>query len=396
MITSNAINSSLLAIVHIWYSGSLDPIKKKLLPTDSCHTFHLFFHVLVWVASFFTTIANMSTYDLIATLRSVQWHFSRIVLPTCFSLGNIGNTLNLLIFSQHESRTNSCLIYFLFASVIDFFILNFLLVLRMLTSIWNINPGQTSVWFCGWRSYLSTSSFVIYRCSILLACIDRMCASSKNAWVRKWSQPKIAYRMIAVNSIIWPTLFVPGLVVPILVYGQCYAPPYSKFAGYGTALALSLGILLPSSMLTCGFITFHHLKSMRSRVTADETGNGRQRRIAGQHVILVFVQVITDSLCNLSYPCYLIYTLIYSTPQTSEMTAIYTFWQDLSFNLPYGNFSAAFYLHTLSSPSFRRKLVHLVGRIGHVRPRCLRHVESNNEVILSMTLTTVRGRAGLN
>ena len=341
-------------------------------------------------------MSNVLVSNLTTTLRSIQWYFGRVALPTCFLLGNIGNTFNLIIFSQRSSRKNSCLLYFLFASVIDFFILNLLLVLRLVAVLWNNNPGQTSVWFCGWRTYFLNTLFLIHRSSVLLACIDRMCASSKNARIRQWSQPKIAYRMIAVSCIFWATVFIPNMVVPILAFGQCFTPPYSKFASYITASTLAPGILLPSGMLICGLVTFSHLKLMRSRVGAEAVEGNRERHVANQHVVLVFVQVLMDCLCNLLYPCYLIYTIIFPVPQATEMVSIYSFWQDMAFNLPYVNFSATFYLHTLSSPSFRRKLFQLVRKVGRFQTCCPHHDTNNTGATLSIMMTSIRDRTALN
>lgn len=334
----------------------------------------------------------MSSANLVNTLRSVQWHYNRIVLPICFFLGNIGNVLNLIVFCQRSSRANSCLLYFLSASIIDFFILNFLLVLRLVAEMWNINPGLTSIWFCGWRTYMINSLFLMYRSLILLACIDRMCSSSKNAWIRKWSQPKIAYRMIAINCIFWLALFMPNMVVPVLVYGQCFTPQYTPFASYITISTLGPGILLPAGMMMCGLVIFTRLKFMRSRITPGDAGGTHERNVAtGQYVILLFVQVATDCVCNLLYPCYLIYTLIFPTPRTPEMAAIYSFWRELSFNLPYLNFSAAFYLYTLSSPSFRRKLISLFRKIAWFQRWLPLNNANNGSITLPLTMMTIRG-----
>ena len=338
------------------------------------------------------SVSKMSSSNLIITLRSVQWHLNHIALPICFFLGNIGNGLNLIIFCQRSSRTNSCLLYFLSASIIDLFILNFLLVFRIAAEMWNINPGQTSLWFCGCRTYLINCLFLMYRSSILLACIDRMCASSKNAWIRSWSQPNIAYRMIAINCIFWSVLFLPNMLVPILVYGQCFTPQYVGFASYITVSTLAPGILLPSGMLTCGLIILIRLKLMRVRIEPGDARNNRERNVAtSQYAILLFVQVATDCSCNLLYPCYLIYTLIFPTPQTSDMATVYSFWRDLAFNLPYVNFSAAFYLYTLSSPSFRRKLITFLKKMPYIQRWLLPNDINNTGITIPMTTMPLRG-----
>ncbi len=54
---------------------------------------------------------------------------------------------------------------------------------------------------------------------------------------------------------------------------------------------------------------------------------------------------------------------MFPAPQTAEIAAISSFWINMSFNVPYINYSAGFYLYTLSSPSFRRKFIRLMSQI---------------------------------
>jgi len=278
-------------------------------------------------------------------------------------LGNIGNCLNLIIFSQRSSRSNSCLLYFLSASIIDIFILNFGLVLRILRGIWNIDPALKFLWFCRWRTYLTSTFFLTYRCSILLACIDRMCASSRSAWMRMVSRPRIAHRLIAISWILCAIYFIPTLVFFVIVYGQCLAPPDTIYATYLTISTIVQGLFIPLAMIICGLITLRHLKLRQSHIMPVNIAVQNDRRVKSQYIIMLFLQVVTDCLCNIVYPSYLIYSLVFPALQTAEIAAISSFWINMSFNVPYINYSVGFYLYTLSSPSFRRKFIRLMSRI---------------------------------
>ncbi|CAF1314889.1 unnamed protein product [Rotaria sp. Silwood1] len=316
-------------------------------------------------------MSNASLPNLITTFNEVLWSFNYIVLPICFILGNIGNCLNLLIFSQRSSRTNSCLLYFLSSSIVNIFILNFGLLLRILRGIWNIDPALKSLWFCRWRTYLTSTFFLVYRLSILLACIDRMCASSRNAWIRMKSQPRVAYYLIAFIWILCFVYFIPALVYHTLIYGQCLAPPASIYATYLTISTLVQGLLIPSIMILCGLITFTHLKSMQKRIIPMNNNVHDERKVVSQYIIMLFIQVATDCLCNLLYSIYLICNLFFFTPQNTQIAAISSFLINMSFTLPYLNYSSGFYLHTLSSPAFRRKLLKLLTRIRWFQ-QCIR------------------------
>ena len=286
---------------------------------------------------------------IITVFNDVLWSFHHIVLPICFILGNIGNCLNLLLFSQRSSRANSCLLYFLSASVINIFILNVGLVLRILRGIWNIDPALKFVWFCRWRTYFISACFLIYRCSILLACIDRACASSRNVRTRMLSQPKVAYLFVAVIWISLYIYFIPNWIFPIIIFGQCLAPPGSTYATYLTVTTLVQAVLIPSIMIISGLVTLRHLKIMNTHVAPLNPATADERKVVRQFFMMLVVQVVADFICNLLYPCYLVASLIYPTLPTLQNGAISSFLVNMSFNIPYLNYSAGFYLHTLSS-----------------------------------------------
>ncbi|CAF1619187.1 unnamed protein product [Didymodactylos carnosus] len=311
-------------------------------------------------------------------------------MPICFILGNIGNCFNLIVFGQRSSRSNSCLLYFLSASVINIVIINFGLVLRIVRGLWNIDPSANSLWFCRWRLYLTSTSFLIYRYSIVLACIDRMCASSRHAWMRSVSRTQVAYRLIAIKWILCFAYFTPSLVFPVIRFGQCVIPPGTTYATYLPIVTLIQAFLIPSTMSICGLITFTHLKSMQSRVVPTNTDANDTRKKVSQYIIMLFVQVACDWLGNLSYPCYLIFSLIFPAPLTPLMTAIASFWINMSTTIPFINYSAAFYLHTLSSPAFRLKLLRFIGQIMWFQ----RLIRLNNEPqnTQTMGMITMRGR----
>ncbi|CAF1523547.1 unnamed protein product [Adineta steineri] len=330
-------------------------------------------------------MSDISLVNLTNIFNEIQWYFSYIILPIFFILGNIGNCLNLFIFSGRSSRANSCLLYFLSASIINIFILNIGLVLRILRGIWNIDPAVKFVWFCRCRTYLTSTFFFIYRCSILLACVDRMCASSRLAWMRMKSRPQIAYRLIAINWILSFAYFTPALVYPIIIYGQCLAPPGTTYSTFLTISTVLQGLLIPLIMVVCGLITFFHLKSMQSRVQPLNADGQNERKVVGKYIIMLFVQVVTDFLSNLTYECYLIYSLIFPAPQSPLISAISSFLINMSFNLPYLNYSAAFYLHTLSSPSFRRKLLRFIRRISWFERLIPLNNDTHNTLTVAMT-----------
>ena len=303
----------------------------------------------------FPSLSKMSD-ELSTRLNAILWSFQTIILPACFIVGNLGNALNLLIFSQRPSRKHPCLLYFLSASVINIVILNFGLLLRILRGVWNIDPGSQSVWFCRGRTYVVSNAQSIYRCSIVLACLDRMCASSRRPCLRRISEKRIAQRLILANWIFHLLYFTPTWIFPTITSGQCVtAPNYTAYATYFTVHTLTQGLFISSMMIVCGLITSLHLKKMETRVVPQNLEGRDERQVIGQFLSMLFIQVSSDFLFNISYPCYLIYTLVRPGP----MTMMNLFLVNMSLNLTYIYYSSGFYLYTLSSRSFRRKLYKL-------------------------------------
>ena len=294
--------------------------------------------------------------ELSTRLNTVLWSFQKIILPACFIVGNLGNALNLLIFGQRSSRKNSCLLYFLSASVINIVILNFSLLLRVLRGIWNIDPFPQSVWFCRGRIYVVNSAFAIYRCSIVLACLDRMCASSRRPWLRQISEKRIARRLIMANWIFHLLYFVPTWIFPTIMFGHCAsAPNDTAYAMYLTVHTLTQSFFISSMMILCGLITALHLKKMKVRVAPQNFEGPAERQVIGQFLSMLAIQVLSDFLFHILYPYYLIYTLRNPGP----ITIIKSFVLNMSFNLTFLNYTGGFYLYTLSSRSFREKLFNL-------------------------------------
>ena len=324
---------------------------------------------------------------MVTIFDNVLWSFHYVILPICFILGNVGNCLNLILFSRRSSRSCSCLLYFLSASTINIFILNFSLVLRILRGIWNIDPASTFLWFCRWRTYFVPNCFFIYRYSILFACIDRMCASSRSARIRRISQPKVAYRLIAGIWIFITIYYTSSLVFPVLISGQCLAPPGSTFATYTSGISLAQGLFIPSAMIVCGLITLRHLKLMKTQAAPLNAATADERRAVGQYLMMLFVQVAADCLSNITFPCYIVVTLIYPAVSRLQNGAISSFVLNTTVNIPHIYYSVGFYLYTLSSATFRRKFLHLLRQnTWFQRFLPLRHQGQNTQTMIMITM----------
>ncbi len=143
-----------------------------------------------------------------------------------------------------------------------------------------------------------------------------------------------------------------------------FSSPSTIYATYLTISTIIQGLFIPLAMIIiCSLITLDRLKLIQSHVMPINNAAQNEWRVTGQYIIMLLVQVVTDCWCNIVYLSYLIYSLVFPAPQSAQITAISSLLINMSFNVPYMNYSAAFYLYILSSPSFRRKFILFIRRL---------------------------------
>lgn len=230
---------------------------------------------------------------------------AQISTPIVMVLGNIGEILNIIIFAQRTFRKNACAIYFLVASFTRLFFINFTILLdglsfgmllhrRSLVSRhsfnsigYNIDPSRRSLPFCKIKFYLFTVTSIIPPSLIVLACIDRFLLSSPKTNVRAWSQPRMAYRLIAGVSIFWMLLSIHTLVGSntYIKFGQPFCLPgegsYSLFVALYWIICI---YLLPSIlMIIFGLLTIINVRQAQRRI--QPTGEGAYVRRKDRHLL---------------------------------------------------------------------------------------------------------------
>jgi len=83
--------------------------------------------------------------SFLSAINLIQKNTSLYGYSIMFVFGNIGSILNILILTQRKYRQNSCSCYILASTITNLFIINIVVLLRILTGF-NIDPTRTS-WF---------------------------------------------------------------------------------------------------------------------------------------------------------------------------------------------------------------------------------------------------------
>ncbi|CAF1501285.1 unnamed protein product, partial [Adineta steineri] len=149
----------------------------------------------------------------IATLILIQNIITRYALSTILALGNLGNLLTIIIYSQKKHRANPCSIYFIAASCFC-----------LMGSNWAIAPTvyaldhfdmiSNSLILCRIRGYIIHTSSMCFRYTLVLVCSRRISS-------RALSRPQIAYRSIAIITLFWSVVSVHLFIWESIESGHC-------------------------------------------------------------------------------------------------------------------------------------------------------------------------------
>jgi hypothetical protein len=133
---------------------------------------------------------------MVDTLTVISILLIRITTPIIIVFGIIGNLLNIVILTRSVLLKHACSYYFLALAFTDLFVSSFILTINYLAMGYQIDLSTTSLISCKLIRYVSNTSALLSTNFIVLASIDRYCASSSNMNRRKFSSLKFARLVI--------------------------------------------------------------------------------------------------------------------------------------------------------------------------------------------------------
>ncbi|CAF4302504.1 unnamed protein product, partial [Didymodactylos carnosus] len=277
---------------------------------------------------------------------------------------------------------------------------------KFLLAGFNIDAGLLSLASCRIEYYTFWLSRALSSWYIALASIDRYLSSSISAQMRQWSSKQIAYRMVAIVTIIISFAYVHvlikftinvnkdkyGNVTSLLCNGENGF--YRTFAAFFHLTCYT--IMPPLLMLIFGVLTVNNIRqqsnlvqpSTQTRATTKSV-NKKNRKTDRQLFIMLLLQVICIFLSTTP----LSVQQLYSTLTASYVKDAYKMAQDSLFLSVVGNISSIahcspFYIFTLAGAIFRRELKRLFFKLVH---RCFKmepHGSGPTTLQTSITRTT--------
>jgi 7 transmembrane receptor (rhodopsin family) len=182
-----------------------------------------------------------------------------------FSLGMIGNTINIAIFcclKAYRSLTTSA--FLAAASFSGQVYLCFSLLLSALSKLLGYSPMSRNLSFCRAAQFIPRVTVQISLTCICLSAIDRYLMTSRSARQRSWVTPRRARLSIVGCIIIWLAYGVPSVIYGINYPFFNICIPGPEFSSTVTYLNLVFAVLLPITILCLfGFLTWRNLERAR-------------------------------------------------------------------------------------------------------------------------------------
>ena len=141
-------------------------------------------------------------FDLVQKLNVATSWINQIYLLLRIAFGTFGNMFNTIIFTRRSLRNNPCLLYFIFSSINNCFVVDIALFTRYFASSWNWDPMATNNVLCKLRNFSTYSSLTLSLWFIVPDSIDRYLSSSKNVRLCQMSSLEAARKNVIITTIV--------------------------------------------------------------------------------------------------------------------------------------------------------------------------------------------------
>lgn len=286
--------------------------------------------------------------------------FNRIVPPTIFVLGTIGNLFSIIAFCGRTLRKNPCASYLFSLAITNLNNMIFGLLLNYLNDAHGIDLITASLAFCRIRFLILHCSLVLSTWFIILAGFDRYFISSPNVHRRNHSSLKNARIEIIVAILISFILYahILGLftIVQTTPKATCYAQPGAYRVFYDFLFFATYSFTPPLIMIAVGLATLYNTRQVHRQIgitihEAPTEPNTSANRINQLHrrdrqfVKMLLIQLTFTVFLTLPIAIQKLYaTFTDSIAKTSDRILIENFFTQFTRTLTHINSAISFYL----------------------------------------------------
>ena len=223
---------------------------------------------------------------------------SRGIVPVTITFGTIGNCLNIAILTRPVLYRHSCSHYLLALAINNLIYCTVFLIIRLLTQGQEVIPLNTSLAFCKLENYALAVCILLSPFFIVLASIDRYCASSANAGRRNFCNINVARRAIIGLVIFFMLIFInAAITVDIQPDGLgCITRSDSLYKQIFIIFeVIMFAVVARLLMVFFGLMTIHNIK----QTTVAPIRRSSHRRTEGQLARMLIFQVTIDIILTL-------------------------------------------------------------------------------------------------
>lgn len=297
-------------------------------------------------------------------IMSIAATVTQYIGPPIIVLGIITNSLNIVILRQQALKDHSCSLYFVVLSTSNLAYTCIATTVNLLLDGYGINLTQHSNIFCKFISYFINFCSHLSAFMLVLASIDRYCASSSNVHRRNLSSYRTARWVVFGILLFLSLLMLPNAIV-FNAYDDdavgCASNAASLFNQIYLIINVTIYVLItPLLMILFGFLTIYNTQQpIRHRVVVIH-----RRPNEKQLVRMLLVQVSSHLVLNLPF-CIVYFMLI--LPIEFRSTVMFYFLYVI-FKIPFQiNFITPFFLYILSAKVYRTELIRLMKQILRIR-----------------------------
>ncbi|UJR29689.1 hypothetical protein I4U23_017237 [Adineta vaga] len=307
--------------------------------------------------------------SLSSSLVFAQQTIIRYGFPVSLTLGNIGNFFIIVVFCRKKHRRNPCSLYLLAAAVFSIIGINWGIGSNMYALYQPPDPFIQSLFLCRFRGYILQTSSLLYKCMILLGCVDRFALTSPRAGIRAFSKPKFALKMIG-GFILFGLLISIHLPINQTILNNRCLPSGTYGFFFSIYQVCIFGVILPISQIFFSFLIVKNLKLVRVRIQPMPATDSIPQNILTRHDItlikLILTEIILGILLTTLYPISLLYSILTSNllNKSTDRIAIESFMSFLALIiLFYLNYCITFYIYLAISKPFRQEIKQMILKI---------------------------------
>ena len=208
-----------------------------------------------------------SDYSVIVLLRSIQTNLYKFGGPILMGFGTVSCLMSTIVFLKKNLRGNPCSIYLVACNMVNLLIICASILSATLANGYSIYPSGYNLLLCRLGFYALLLFDILSPSYLILASIDRIFLTSRNARTRQRSTPRLAYISILIITILWSLFHIHALVLttitePIQGVFICYFRSGTHIVLMGYYSVIFKGIFIPLLMMISGLWAVNNVRKL--------------------------------------------------------------------------------------------------------------------------------------